>query len=158
MAFRNAQQAAMDEAEDFEDVEYDEDEEYTEEDEEEVDEDDEGDEEFDGQIEEGKCFGLCFRIGRLWCDRDNLLSKPCFAVDTEDEQVQYAPGRAAAMRQGAVLQDFQCSCSDDDYQLPQNLAHLLVAGTTAASTPAVRPWSGIATLPVSVPDCVLLVT
>ena len=55
MAFRNAQQAAMDEAEDFEDVEYEEDEEYTEEDEEDVDEDDEGDEEFDGQIEEGKC-------------------------------------------------------------------------------------------------------
>lgn len=35
------------------------------------------------------------------------------------------------------------------FQLTQTWSQLHVAGTTAASTPAVRPWSGIASLPVS---------
>lgn len=58
MAYRNAQQATIEEAGDYDDADYEqyiEDDEYVEdEDDEDDDESDEDDEEFDGQIEEGK--------------------------------------------------------------------------------------------------------
>lgn len=57
MAFRNAQQAAVNNAGDYEDVDYEDDEEYVEEDDDEEIETDEDDEEYDGQIEEGKPCG-----------------------------------------------------------------------------------------------------
>ena len=54
MAFRNAQQAAVDNAGDYEDADFEDDEEYEEEEDDEEVETDEDDEEYDGQIEEGK--------------------------------------------------------------------------------------------------------
>ena len=69
MAFRNAQQAAVNNAGDYEDADYEDDEEYVEEDDDEV-ETDEDDDEYDGQIEEGKqcgqtCCSTCVSSGRL---------------------------------------------------------------------------------------------
>lgn len=69
MAFRNAQQAAVNNAGDYEDADYEDDEEYVEEDDDEEVETDEDDEEYDGQIEESKqceqsCFSTCVTSSR----------------------------------------------------------------------------------------------
>lgn len=54
MAFRNTQQAAVNNAGDYGDADFEDDEEYEEEEDDEEVETDEDDEEYDGQIEEGK--------------------------------------------------------------------------------------------------------
>ncbi|KAL3139107.1 hypothetical protein ABBQ32_005900 [Trebouxia sp. C0010 RCD-2024] len=81
MAYRNAQQATIEEAGDYDDADYEqyiEDDEYVEdEDDEDDDESDEDDEEFDGQIEEVE-------------------------EDSEEEEAQSLPNRAAGTQPGAT--------------------------------------------------------